>query len=447
MPDFARSSDPHVQHQLDRLASLSSGGDILGLDRITRLLSKLGDPHRALPPVFHVAGTNGKGSTCAFLRGSLEAAGHKVHVYTSPHLVRFNERIRLGGTLIDDALLAALLEEVFDAAGATFAEGGAPSFFEVTTAAAFLAFARVPADAAIVEVGLGGRLDATNVVEAPLMTGIAALGLDHQAFLGSTLPGIAAEKAGIAKTGVPLVTQAYGDAEADAVRTTAAAVGAPWLPEGDRWQASATAERLEYSDRAGTLDLPLPRLVGAHQAMNAALAVAMARHQSALRVPPSAFRAALGWAEWPARLQKLTAGPLVDRLPAGSDVWLDGGHNPSAAQAVAAFVRDAVPADRPFHIVCGLLETKDAGAVIGAFAGRGGTFHAVPVSGHPHHPPRALMSAARGIGMTALGPKDVAAALGWIGRHSDAERPPAVLIMGSLYLAGEVLRENGQEPG
>ena len=444
--DFARSSDPAVQHQLDRLAALSPGGDVLGLERITRLLRRLGDPHRALPPVFHVAGTNGKGSTCAFLRASLEAAGHKVHVYTSPHLVRFNERIRLAGSLIDDASLAALLAEVFDAAGQVFEPGRGPSFFEVTTAAAFLAFARTPADAAIIEVGLGGRLDATNVVPAPLVTGIAQLGLDHQTFLGSTLPQVAAEKAGIAKAGVPLVTRRYPDPIMAVIDEAAKAAGATWLPCDGVWNVDIAPPGLHYADRAGALDLPMPRLRGVHQGMNAALAVAMIRHQHRLKVPPAAFRAAMGWTEWPARLQKLSAGPLAGRLPQGSDVWLDGGHNPSAARVVAAFIAEAVPADRPFHIVCGLLENKDAEGVIGALAGRSGTFHAVPVPGHAHHAPARLMSLARGIGMTALGSKDIPAALGWIARHADKERPPAVLIMGSLYLAGDVLAANGQAP-
>lgn len=441
MPDFALSSDPAVQHELDRLAALSPGGDVLGLDRITRLLANLGDPHGALPPMFHVAGTNGKGSTCAILRAALEAAGHKVHVYTSPHLVRFNERIRLAGTLIDDAYLAALLGEVFDAC----ADIG-PSFFEVTTAAALLAFARTPADACVIEVGLGGRLDATNVVARPVVTGIAQLGIDHQQFLGDTLPGIAAEKAGIAKAGVPLVTRKYPQPIMDVLAEAAGTAGADWLPCGGEWDVEIRPDGLSYSDRAGTLDLPLPRLAGVHQAMNAGLALAMIRHQSALTVPPSSFRAAMGWTEWPARLQKLCPGPLVDRLPTGSDIWLDGGHNPSAARVVAEFVRAQVPAERPFHFVCGLLENKDAEGVIGAFKGRSGTFHAVPVERHAHHPPARLMSIARSIGMTALGARSVASALGWIARHSAKDRPPAVLIMGSLYLAGDVLRENGQVP-
>src|SRR5687768_10827510 len=241
--DRAVSSDPAVQRQLDRLADLSPGGDILGLERISALLARLGNPERLLPPVFHVAGTNGKGSTCAFLRAAIEAAGLTAHVYTSPHLVRFNERIRLAGKLVGDEALAALLEEVLDTA-----DGIAPSFFEVTTAAAMLAFSRQEADACIVEVGLGGRHDATNVIQKPAVCGIAQLGLDHQACLGSKIEGIAAEKAGIAKPGVPLVTQYYPDRVANRIGEIAAAVGAPWYPRGGRWDAAIYQQKLHYRD-------------------------------------------------------------------------------------------------------------------------------------------------------------------------------------------------------
>jgi dihydrofolate synthase/folylpolyglutamate synthase len=439
--DRAVSSDPAVQAQLDRLARLSPGRDILGLERIRALLDRLGHPERALPPLLHVAGTNGKGSTCAFLRAALEAAGLETHVYTSPHLVRFNERIRLSGRLIEDAALAALLSETLDAA-----EGMEISFFEATTAAAFLAFARTPADACIVEVGLGGRLDATNVIEAPLVCGIAQLGIDHPAFLGDTIERIAAEKAGIAKQGVPLVTLAYPPAAARAVAEAAGAAGAPWLPRGERWRAEVSGGRLHYDDARGALDLPLPRLPGAHQAANAALAVAMLRHQGRLAVPDAAFRAAMGWAEWPARLQMLAPGPLRDILPAGAELWLDGAHNPNAARAVADFFRARAPAGRPFHIVFGLLANKDAPGVLRAFRDRAATFHTVAVPGHAAHPPEALAAAAREAGFAAMPAASVAAALSWIARHADPAEPPVVLVMGSLYLAGEVLRDNAQPP-
>ena len=442
MADKASSADPAVQQQLERLARLSPGRDVLGLERIAALLDRLDNPERALPPVLHVAGTNGKGSTCAFLRAAVEAAGLKVHVYTSPHLVRFNERIRLAGGLIEDEVLAALLTETLDAA-----EGMTVSFFEATTAAAFLAFAREPADACIVEVGLGGRLDATNVISAPLVCGIAQLGLDHHAFLGGRLEQIAAEKAGIAKAGVPLVTQRYPESVAESVGQAAAAAGARWLPRGGRWDATVASGKLHYRDGEGSLALPLPRLPGAHQAANAALAVAMLRHQHALPVREAAFKAAMGWAEWPARLQRLGTGPVHDLLPADAELWLDGAHNPAAARAVADFFRAWVPAGRPFHIVFGLLTAKDAAGVLRPFRGRSATLHAVPVPGHDYHPPEMLAAAARGAGLSGMPADNVEDALRWIARHADRAAPPVVLIMGSLYLAGEVLAKNLQPPG
>ncbi len=440
--DRAVSDSPAVQAQLDRLATLSPGADVLGLDRVSRLLEKLGNPERRLPPVLHVAGTNGKGSTCAFLRAAVEAAGLKAHLYTSPHLVRFNERIRLAGRLISDAALAELLAETLDAAGDM-----EMSFFEATTAAAFLAFARTPADACIIEVGLGGRLDATNVVPAPAACGIAQLGLDHQAFLGDRIEQVAAEKAGIAKKGVALLTHHYPPATADRIAEPAAEAGADWLPRGGRWDAAAAGGQLRYRDSRGALDLPLPRLPGAHQAMNAALAVAMLRHQQAVRVPDSALKAAMGWADWPARLQKPARGPLYDLLPREAELWLDGGHNPAAARAGAGFFRTQAPPDRPFHIVLGLLSNKDVDGVLKPFRGRSVTFHPVPVPGHEHHAPADLARAAKESGLSAVAAGGVEDALGWIARHADRARPPVVLVFGSLYLAGEVLRKNDQAPG
>lgn len=441
MPDHAHSSDPAVQRQLDRLAALSPGRDTLGLERIAQLLERLGNPETRLPPVFHVAGTNGKGSVCAYLRAAIEAAGLSAHVYTSPHLVRFNERIRIAGELIADAELAALLEEVLD-----IAEDVDPSFFEVTTAVAFLAFSRAEADACVIEVGLGGRLDATNVIPAPAVCGIVQLGLDHQAFLGDRIEDIAAEKAGIAKPGVPLITMHYPASLADRIGEAAAKVGALWLPKGGGWDAAAYQKKLHYRDAQGKLDLPLPRLPGAHQAMNAGLAVAMLRHQQAIHVPPAAMRAAIGWAEWPARLQRLGEGPLLDRLPRGSELWLDGGHNPAAARAIADFFRGHIAAARPFHIILGLLENKDPIGVLKPFSGRTATVHAVPVPGHAHHRPTQLAAAARAsglVGMAAATPPD---ALDWIARHADRANPPVVLITGSLYLAGEMLALNETPP-
>jgi len=448
MPDHATSTDPAVQSQLDRLWALSPGADVLGLDRITRLLARLDDPHRSLPPVFHVAGTNGKGSTCAYLRAALEAAGHRVHAYTSPHLVRFNERIRIAGRLIEDAALAPLLAEVLDAAEA---DGIGASFFEVTTAAAFLAFARTPADACVVEVGLGGRLDATNVV-TPVVCGIAQLGIDHEAFLGSDPVGIAREKAGIAKPGVPLVTLAYPPAIAAAIAGVASAATAPVLAQGEAWHLSVAGDHGRYRDPQGDVDIPRPALVGSHQLTNAALAVAMLRHQRALLLPDAALTAMPGRARWPARLQRLGPGPLHDRLPPGTPLWLDGGHNPAAAGALAAAL-DTVAGppggiERELTVVLGMLANKDVGGLLAPLAARIATLIAVPVPGHEHHLPEQVIACARALGIPATSTApDVAAALDAVAhRTAPDDIPPAVLVLGSLYLAGRVLEANDELP-
>ena len=427
MPDHARSTHPGVQTQLDRLARLSPGGDRLGLDRITRLLDRLGRPQDALPPVLHVAGTNGKGSTCAFLRAALEASGYRVHLFTSPHLVRFNERFRLAGQLIGDDALADLLGQVLDASA-----GIEPSFFEVATAGAFLAFSREPADAAVVEVGMGGRLDATNLVERPLICGIAALGIDHQFWLGATLPEIAGEKAGIAKQGVPLITQDYERTAAARVGQVAAQRGARWLPRGSAWDAQGERDGIHYRDRRGELLLPRPRLPGLHQSMNAALAVAMLRHQDRLRVPERALTAAMNWAEWPARLQKLEPGPLVG----AREVWLDGGHNADAAQALACAVRDKAP----LTLIAGSLRSKDLRGLLAPFREIAERVHAVPIAEHESFTPGELAAVAKELGMPARPFPTISEALA----AAPADRP--VLIAGSLYLAGEVLALNGQAP-
>ena len=429
MPDHARSAHPGVQAQLDRLATLSPGGDRLGLERITALLDRLGRPQDQLPPVLHVAGTNGKGSTCAFLRAALEAAGHRVHVFTSPHLVRFNERIRLTGALIRDELLADLLGEVLDASAAI-----EPSFFEVTTAAAFLAFARTPADALVLEVGMGGRLDATNVVERPLVCGIAGLGLDHQQWLGSTLREIAAEKAGIAKPDVPLVTQAYQRPIAARTAEVAAERGAVLLPRGVSWDAQLAGGQIRYRDQQGGLTVPQPLLPGQHQAQNAALAIAMLRHQQELTVPDSAFSAAMGWAEWPARFQKLHPGPLIGER----EVWLDGGHNASAAVALADTVRHVIA--RPIHLVVGCLTTKDPRALLEPFQDLAASIATVPVPDHECFTTEGLAAIAEGLGLLARPYRSVEDAVAALPLDQPA------LIAGSLYLAGEVLRLNDQAP-
>jgi dihydrofolate synthase/folylpolyglutamate synthase len=445
MPDHATSTNPAVQAQLDRLTMLSPGKDVLGLERIAALLDRLGNPHLHLPPAFHVSGTNGKGSTCAFLRGAIEAAGFTAHVYSSPHLVRFNERIRVAGQLIDDTTLSALLSEVLD-----HAEGLEASFFEVTTAVAFCAFARTKADACIIEVGLGGRLDATNVLVKPVACGIASLGLDHEAFLLAAEDGvpdmppldrIAFEKAGIAKSGAPLVTQKYSASMAKTVAAQASLHNAILHARGENWDAAVYDARLHYRDAIGKLNLPLPRMSGTHQADNAALAVAMLRHQTAIQIPEAALSAAMEWTRWPARMQTLAAGPLTEILPEGSNIWLDGGHNPDAGAAIAKTLENSASV----HVIIGMLKNKDALGFLAPFASKIETLTAVPIAGHEHHTPSELCDLARSkLQITnAQAAGDIVAALELM---TGQQEPAQVLICGSLYLAGEVLRLNDQVP-
>ncbi len=442
MADGAISDNAAVQAQLDRLKNLSPGRDVLGLERITALLKALGNPQDKLPPVFHVAGTNGKGSTCAFLRAAIEASGHTAHVFTSPHLVRFNERIRVAGQLIDDDKLAETLSRVLD-----HADDINPSFFEVTTAAALLAFTENSADAVILEVGLGGRLDATNVVKNPAICGIASLGIDHEAFLLSEEDGvpfapmdrIAFEKAGIAKQDVPLVTQKYALSMHETIAAQARKVGAHVLPRGEAWDAVTYDNALHYRDARGKMSLPLPRMAGAHQADNAVLAIAMLRHQDKLHIPESAFAAMVEWADWPARLQRLADGPLTHKLGSKNPIWLDGGHNADAGVALGAHFYKL---DAPVHLILGMLSNKDPSAIIAPLIPHLKSIHHVPVPGHEFHGAEAFAPTADKAGMEVCSHTNVAAALASI----DAAPGDHVLIAGSLYLAGEVLKANRQEP-
>ncbi len=435
MKEVIRSADPRVAALIDRQATQFKDRDYLGLDRIAALLEKLGRPQDRLPPVFHVAGTNGKGSTCAFLRAGLEAAGKRVHAFTSPHLVRYNERIRVAGKLIDDKRLAELMSRVLDAND----EIGA-SLFEVNTAVAFLAFSETDADACILEVGLGGRLDATNVIEKPLVCGIASLGLDHQAFLGSTMVEVAGEKAGIAKRGVPLVTQLYPPQSAERIGQIAGDVGAIWEPRGLHWDAFVRRGKMRYRDPQGELDLPLPRLPGKHQSLNAALAVAMLRHQSAIELPVSAFSAAMGWTHWPARLQQLVAGPLFDMLPKGSELWVDGGHNPSAARLVADYARKHWHSGLPLVLLFASLQSKDAAGTLRPFKGLTEEVLTLPIDGHECRSAEELAQLAESMGLAARSCSSLSGAM------TALRKPARVLVFGSLYLAGELLALNGPLP-
>jgi dihydrofolate synthase/folylpolyglutamate synthase len=412
---------------------LSPGADALGLGRISALLDRLGNPEARLPPVFHVAGTNGKGSTCAFLRASLEAQGYRVHAYTSPHLVRFNERIRVAGTLIDDDALAAVLSRVLD-----IADGIGASFFEVSTAAAFLMFAEVPADACVIEVGLGGRLDATNVVVDPAVCGIAQLGVDHEAFLGADPAGIAREKAGIAKPGRPLVTLDYPAAITAAVADVARAVDAPVRAAGRDWRFSV-GDDVVVEDARGTMRLPRPALHGDHQGGNLALAAAMLRAQERVPVSDAAIVQAARATRWPARLQHLAPGPLVDLLGGETRVWLDGGHNPAAAGAVANTLADLLGGARA-NIVIGMLANKDAAGFLAPFAPLAASLTAVPIPGHEHHAPDALADLARALDIPASTAPDLGSAFAAL-----AGKGP-VAILGSLYLAGRALDQNDEWP-
>ena len=430
MKDFAASSDPAVQAQLDRLAALSLPQGRLGLDTIHELLARLGGPHKRLPPTFHVAGTNGKGSTCAYLRAMLEAEGLSVHAAIKPHLVRYNERIRIAGKLVSDAELASLLKEVLD-----IGESLGPSFFEVTTAATFLAFARHPADACVIEVGLGGRFDATNVLDRPAACGIATLGIDHEAFLlvpeegapDEPLVRIAFEKAGIALSGSPLVTQADPEAVELEIERRAGLAGAPLHMRGHDWGAEID-ETIEYRDRHGELSLPLPSLPGRHQGDNAALAVAMLRHQDFVTVSTEAMAEGLQSANWPARLQLLGRGPLTALAP-GHEIWLDGGHNADAGLAIGRHF-----ARRPVHLVIGMLANRYPAAIMEPLGGRLLSVTAVPIEGSDSH-------RAEAYGAKATWADSVEAAL----RDLPDDGAP-VLIAGSLYLAGKVLAANGEVP-
>ena len=412
----------------------------LGLGRTERLLAAVGSPERKLPPIVHVAGTNGKGSLVAYLRSMAEAAGYRVHVYTSPHLVRFNERIRVAGRLIEDDALDAILTEC-EAAN----KEQPITFFEITTVAAYLAFSRVPADLAVIEVGLGGRLDSTNVIQ-PMLSAITPIGYDHTGFLGDRLEGIAMEKAGILKHAVPAVIGRQREVSAEVIAAEAARLAAPLFRMGREWQVTPTASGFAYESDLLGLDLPAPALAGAHQIDNAATAVACIERLRAAKfdIGDTAIRKGLASVEWPARLQRLTRGPLAEALPPGSELWLDGGHNEDCGIALARMASDWAkePAPLPLYLVFAMLTTTDASGFLRPLARHAIAARAVPYpEGHSAYTPAEACAKAAEVGLDCVPANDIGAALEDLLATQPA--PMRILICGSLYLAGAVLARNG----
>lgn len=432
-----------VDQMLERLKSLHPKVIDLSLGRIRGLLDKLGNPERRLPPVLHIAGTNGKGSVAALSRAIAEAAGLRVHAYTSPHLVRFNERIRLAGQLIDDDALVSLLGEV-----ERVNDGDTITFFEITTAAAYLAFAETPADLSVVEVGLGGRFDATNVIDRPAACAITPVSMDHREYLGEDVAGIAAEKAGILKHEVPAVVGPQVDEAEAAIRRIAREARTPLHMLGCDWMIEEQGpSQLVYRDSLESMTLPRPFLPGLHQVYNAGVAVALLRHQDRHIIPEAAYRAGLEWARWPARLQRLESGPLRAHLPGEALLWLDGGHNEAAGQAMRDFFRDLDAETDAFYLVVGMMLGKDHDAFLGAFAGLADQCWTVPIPGQEKAmSPGDLAATASAAGYPAQPAASVASALSHAAERCPPGKRPVVLVTGSLYLAGDVLRENEEAP-
>ena len=428
---------------LARLSRLHPTQIDLSLTRMQRLLAQLDHPERKLAPVVHIAGTNGKGSTIAYLRAILEAADLRVHVYTSPWLVRINESVRLAGTLVsDDELREALLHcERFNA--------GAPiTRFEIETAAALHLFARHPADVVLLETGLGGRLDATNVIDAPAACVLTPIGMDHMEFLGDTLSAIAGEKAAIIKRGVPVICAEQSLEAMAVIEAQAKRMRAPLHAAGESWHVSVEHGRLVYQDERGLLDLAAPKLFGRHQFYNAGLAIATLRAIAAFKINQAAYETGVARAEWPARMQRLTSGALVEAAPRESEIWLDGGHNADGGRVVAAALGDLEErVSRPLVVIAGMMGNKDADAFLANFAGLTRHIIAVPIPDRDNAMPvDRLADAARRIGMRVETAPGVEAALRALTRLA-YEVPPRILITGSLYLAGHVLAANGTTVG
>jgi dihydrofolate synthase/folylpolyglutamate synthase len=443
----AANPAPPLGELIARLSALHPLRIDLGLERMHRLLERLDHPERKLPPVVHVAGTNGKGSTIAYLRAILEAANLRVHVYTSPSLVRINECFRLGriggGALVGDDELQTALEHCEQANA-----GGPITIFEIETAAAFCLFARHAADVVLLEVGLGGRLDATNVIDTPLATVIAPVSMDHTEFLGQTLTAIAGEKAAIIKRDVPAICAEQPPEAMAVIEHEAKRMRAPLHTAGQQWHVNIECGRLVYQDDRGLMDLAAPRLFGRHQYDNAGLAVATLRAQNVFRVEPAAFEAGIVNAEWPARMQRLASGALLGQAPPGSEIWLDGGHNAEGGRVVAAALGDLEErVSRPLVVIVGMMGNKDASAFLANFAGLTRHIIAVQIPDRDNAmPPDRLADAARQLGMRVETSASVEAALRSLARLA-YEVPPRILITGSLYLAGHVLATNGTPPG
>lgn len=430
---------------LDRLLALHPKEIDLSLGRMHRLLAALGSPEKSLPPIIHIAGTNGKGSVTATLRAILEASGKRCHVYTSPHLVSFNERIRLGGSgkFVSDPELFDALHRCEEANG-----GEEITFFEITTAAAFLLFAEHPADVVLLEVGLGGRLDATNVIPAPLATVITPVSMDHEKFLGDDLGVIAAEKAGIIKPGVPVVSAIQEEAALAVIERQAARNKAPLRVSGQEFFAQPDQGRMAYQDEAELIDLPLPSLGGNHQIMNTGVAIATLK--SARLLPDEqAIEKGLRSVNWPGRLQPITHGPLMDMCPEGAEVWIDGGHNPGAGLRIAEFMGEQEErSPRPLYLITGMLTTKDPVGFFRPFDGLARHVATVPISSTATaRTPEDLADLARCAGLEATPFQSLDAALADVAACAakDGEQP-RILICGSLYLAGEALARNGMAP-
>ncbi|MCG2631150.1 bifunctional folylpolyglutamate synthase/dihydrofolate synthase [Bradyrhizobium sp. WYCCWR 13023] len=442
-PDSAKAS---LDALIGRLSALHQKRIDLGLERMHRLLERLGHPERKLPPVIHVAGTNGKGSTVAYLRATLEAAGLRVHAYTSPYLVRINECFRLGrvggGVLVSDDELRAALEQV------ELVNAGEPAtVFELKTAAAFLLFAQNPADAVLLEVGLGGRLDSTNVVDTPAACVITPVSMDHMDFLGNTLGSIAAEKAAIIKRGVPVICAEQAGEAMAVIEAQAKQMRAPLFAANESWHVNVEHGRLVYSDERGLMDLAAPRLFGRHQFDNAGLAIATLRAIQTFRVNQAAFEAGIVGAEWPARMQRLTSGELLALGPQGSEIWLDGGHNAEGGRVAAAALGDLEErVSRPLVVIAGMMANKDAKAFLANFAGLTRHIIAVPIPDTENAMPvDRLADAVRSLGMRVEIAPGTQAALRSLSKLA-YEVPPRILITGSLYLAGHVLGLNGTPP-